>query len=55
MTRERFLDAGCRLQNEPGEEACRRPEEALARVELFLGVGVEEARDIVCKVLEDVS
>jgi hypothetical protein len=39
----------------PEEEIQRRADHALARVELYLGVDVEEAKDIVTKVLEDVS
>ena len=37
---ERVLDPA-----EPDEEARRRADEALARVEIFLGVDVDEARD----------
>ena len=47
---ERVLDP-----DEPGEEARRRADEALARVEIFLGVDVDEARDILKRVLTDVS
>jgi len=47
---ERVLDTA-----EPDEEARRRADEALARVEIFLGVDVDEARDIVNRVLADVS
>lgn len=47
---ERVLDPA-----EPGEDARRRADEALARVEIFLGVDVDEARDIVTRVLHDVS
>jgi hypothetical protein len=50
ITGERVLDPA-----EPGEEARRRADEALARVEVFLGVDVDEARDIVARVLQDVS
>ena len=39
----------------PDEEARRRANEALSRVELYLGVDVEQAKDIVTKVLEDPS
>lgn len=39
----------------PDEKAQRRAEEALERVEIFLGTDVEEAREIVSRVLEDVS
>lgn len=39
----------------PAEEIQRRADHALARVEFYLGVDVEEAKDIVAKVLEDVS
>lgn len=39
----------------PDEDARRRADDALARVELYLGVDVEQAKDIVMKVLEDVS
>jgi hypothetical protein len=47
---ERVLDPA-----EPGDEARRRADEALARVEIFLGVDVDEARDILKRVLSDVS
>ncbi len=40
---------------EPDETARRKAEEALERVERYLGADVEEARDIVARVLEDVS
>lgn len=39
----------------PDEETRRRAEEALARVELYLGVDVQEAKEIVTRVLEDVA
>ncbi len=39
----------------PDEETQRRADEALARVEIYLGLDVEEARDILTRVLEDVS
>jgi hypothetical protein len=39
----------------PDEKTQRRAEEALERVEMYLGADVEEARDIVTRVLEDVS
>ncbi len=47
---ERVLDTA-----EPDEEARRRADEALARVEIFLGVDVDEARDLIKRVLSDVS
>jgi hypothetical protein len=47
---ERVLDP-----TEPGADARRLADEALARVELFLGVDVEEARDVLARVLHDVS
>jgi hypothetical protein len=47
---ERLLDPA-----EPDDEARRRADEALARVEIFLGVDVDQARDIVTRVLGDVS
>jgi hypothetical protein len=47
---ERLLDP-----TEPDDEARRRADEALARVEIFLGVDVDQARDIVTRVLGDVS
>jgi hypothetical protein len=47
---ERVLDP-----TEPDEQARRRADEALARVELFLGVDVEEAREVLTRVLHDVS
>ena len=47
---ERVLDPAV-----PDEEACRRADEALARVEIFLGMDVDQARDIVNRVLGDVS
>jgi len=40
---------------QPDEEARRRADEALARVEIFLGVDVDQARDIIVRVLGDVS
>lgn len=39
----------------PDQKVRERAEEALARVEIFLGADVEEARDILSRVLEDVS
>jgi len=39
----------------PDEGIRRRAEEALCRVELFLGADIEEAREIVERVHEDVS
>lgn len=50
ITGERVLDP-----TEPDEQARRHAEEALARVELFLGVDVEEAREVLTRVLHDVS
>jgi len=47
---ERVLDPA-----EPDDEARRRADEALARVEIFLGVDVDQARDILTRVLADVS
>jgi len=47
---ERLLDP-----TEPDDEARRRADEALARVEIFLGVDVDQARDILTRVLGDVS
>jgi hypothetical protein len=47
---ERVMDP-----TEPDAEARRRADEALARVEIFLGVDVDEAREIVARVLHDVS
>jgi hypothetical protein len=47
---ERVLDPA-----QPDEEARRRADEALARVEIFLGVDVDQAREIVTRVLGDVS
>ena len=42
-------------QAPPGEDARQRAEEALSRVEIYLGVDIEEAKDILVRVLEDVS
>jgi hypothetical protein len=39
----------------PRDELKRRAEAALARVELYLGVEIEEAKEIVAKVIEEVS
>jgi hypothetical protein len=39
----------------PDEDVRRRADEALARVELYLGADVEQAKDILNRVLEDVS
>jgi len=47
---ERVMDPA-----EPDDEARRRADEALARVEIFLGVDVDEAREIVNRVRQDVS
>jgi hypothetical protein len=47
---ERVLDPAV-----PDEEACRRADEALARVEIFLGMDVDQARESVNRVLGDVS
>jgi hypothetical protein len=40
---------------EPDAETYHRAEEALTRVEFYLGVEVEKAKEIVTKVLEEVS
>ena len=47
---ERVLDPA-----EPDDEARRRADEALARVEIYLGADVDQARDILRRVLQDVS
>jgi len=47
---ERVLDPA-----QPDDEARRRADEALARVEIFLGVDVDQAREIRTRVLADVS
>jgi hypothetical protein len=47
---ERVLDPA-----QPDEVARRRADEALARVEIFLGVDVDQAREILTRVLADVS
>ena len=47
---ERVMDPA-----EPDAEARKRADEALARVEIFLGVDVDEAREIVARVMHDVS
>jgi len=39
----------------PAPEQERRAEEALARVERFLGVDIERAQELLSKVMEDVS
>jgi hypothetical protein len=39
----------------PDEEVRRRADEVLARVELYLGADVEQAKEILNRVLEDVS
>jgi hypothetical protein len=39
----------------PGEEVQRRAEEALTRVELYLGMDVDQARELITRVLQDVS
>jgi hypothetical protein len=39
----------------PLPEERRRAEEALRRVEVFLGTEIEEAKEILTRVLEDVS
>lgn len=39
----------------PDDRMRRRADEALSRVEMFLGVDVEQAKEILSKVLEDVS
>jgi hypothetical protein len=39
----------------PDDRTKQRAEEALSRVEMFLGADVEEAREILTRVLEDVS
>jgi hypothetical protein len=39
----------------PDDEARRRADEALARVEFYLGIDVEQAKEIVTRVMEDVS
>jgi hypothetical protein len=40
---------------EPDQELQRRADEALARIEFYLGVDVEQAKEIVAKVMEDVT
>jgi hypothetical protein len=40
---------------EPAGDIQQGADEALARVELYLGIDVEQARDILARVLEDVS
>jgi len=47
---ERVLDPA-----QPDDEAKRRADEALARVEIYLGVDVDQAREILTRVLADVS
>jgi hypothetical protein len=47
---ERVLDPA-----QPDDEAKRRADEALARVEIFLGADVDQAREILARVLADVS
>ena len=47
---ERVMDPA-----EPDAEARKRADEALARVEIFLGADVDEAREILARVLHDVS
>jgi hypothetical protein len=47
---ERVLDPA-----QPDDEAKRRADEALARVEIYLGVDVDQAREILARVLADVS
>jgi len=39
----------------PNDEIQRRADEALTRVERFLGLNVEQAKDILSRVLQDVS
>jgi hypothetical protein len=39
----------------PDDEIQRRADEALTRVERFLGVDVEQAKEILSRVLQDVS
>jgi hypothetical protein len=39
----------------PSDELRRRAAEALTRVEIFLGADVEQAKEILARVLEDVS
>ena len=39
----------------PDEEVRHRADQALARVEFYLGIDVEEAKEIVSKVMEDVT
>ena len=50
-----FVGEGVLNPVQPDEALRQRAEEALARVELYLGVDVEEAKDIVTRVMEDVS
>jgi hypothetical protein len=45
-------DAG---SDERPDELEKHADAALARVEIFLGVDIEQAKDIVTKVMEDVS
>jgi hypothetical protein len=42
-------------QKTPTAEARQRADRVLSKVEVFLGVEIEEARDILARVLEDVS
>lgn len=39
----------------PSDELRRRAAEALTRVEIFLGADVEQAKEILARVLEDVT
>ena len=50
FTGERVLDP-----ETPPEEVQRRADQALARVECYLGVDIDQAKEIVSKVLEDVA
>jgi hypothetical protein len=45
-------DAG---SDQPPDELEKHADAALSRVEIYLGVDIEEAKDIVTKVIEDIS
>jgi hypothetical protein len=50
-----FAGTGMAERADPDDELKRRAAEALARVEVYLGVEIEEAKQILTKVQEDVT
>jgi hypothetical protein len=50
-----FVGEGPIDQTEPDEKIRKRADDALTRVEMYLGIEIDEAKRIITRVLEDVS